>query len=101
MTAKDVQQANAELRRLIIEGGMEGMPARVIRAAMQDHATKLRAALLPFDSSALAVVGWQYKSLPITKYSEWSYCKHMFYEIAKSRPANYIVREIYAAPEAT
>ena len=54
MTAKDVQQANAELRRLIIEGGMEAQPARVIRAAMQDHATELRAALLPFDRSA----GW-------------------------------------------
>ena len=52
MTAKDVQQANAELRRLIIEGGMEAQPARVIRAAMQDHATELRAALLPFDRSA-------------------------------------------------
>jgi len=52
MTAKDVQQANAELRRLITEGGMEGMPARVIRAAMQDNATELRAALLPFDASA-------------------------------------------------
>jgi|GEM_PF-5010066 len=52
MTAKDVQQANADLRRLIIEGGMEAQPARVIRAAMQDHATELRAALLPFDASA-------------------------------------------------
>ena len=63
MTAKDVQQSNAELRRLIIEGGMEAQPARVIRAAMQDHATELRAALAPFDPNAGTVEQHQHARL--------------------------------------
>ena len=54
MSTKDVVQASADLRKLIIKSGMEAQPERVIRAAMMDNATAIRAALLPFDPSA----GW-------------------------------------------
>ena len=100
MTTKDMKQAHKDLCALCGDLHDKGMdPLNALE--LEQNATAIRTALAPFDASALAVVGWQYKYLPITPYSEWAACNHLFYAIAKSHPANYIVREIYAAPEAT